>query len=214
MSQDREFSCSDCSALNCEYDEPNKYPKYCLTENMDPELLNEAFTIYKEDEEQGKIARVSASIESDFYQKYCRVEETIEFIKRMDYKKVGIATCIGLINETKIFTKILKKYGIDYVTAVCKIGAIDKEEIGIPAERKLNGGAGHESICNPVLQAKFLDSQNTDLNIIVGLCVGHDSLFIKNSKAPVTVMIVKDRVLGHNPAVALYTANSYSRFDK
>ncbi|KJS88133.1 MAG: metal-binding protein, partial [Peptococcaceae bacterium BICA1-8] len=41
------------------------------------------------------------------------------------------------------------------------------------------------------------------------LCVGHDSLFIKYSHAPVTVLAVKDRVLAHNPLAALYCAESY-----
>jgi uncharacterized metal-binding protein len=59
------------------------------------------------------------------------------------------------------------------------------------------------------LQAKLLNEQKTDLNVIVGLCVGHDSLFIKYSDAPVTTLITKDRVLGHNPAAALYTSNFY-----
>ena len=49
----------------------------------------------------------------------------------------------------------------------------------------------------------------TDLNVIIGLCVGHDSLFIKYSKALVTTLITKDRVLGHNPAAALYTSGFY-----
>ena len=41
--------------------------------------------------------------------------------------------------------------------------------------------------------------------MVVGLCVGHDSLFYKYSDAPVTTAITKDRVLSHNPAGALYT---------
>lgn len=32
-----------------------------------------------------------------------------------------------------------------------------------------------------------------------------------HSKAPVTVLVVKDRVLGHNPVAALYTAETYYR---
>jgi len=59
--------------------------------------------------------------------------------------------------------------------------------------------------CNPIAQALLLNEVETDFNIIVGLCVGHDSLFIKYSKAPVTVLIAKDRRLAHNPAAALYT---------
>ena len=85
----------------------------------------------------------------------------------------------------------------------------------MPNEKKLNRGCGHESMCNPIMQAKVLAAQGTDFNIVIGLCVGHDTLFLKNTEAPTTVMIVKDRVLGHNPVAALYTANSmYSRFKK
>ena len=34
---------------------------------------------------------------------------------------------------------------------------------------------------------------DTELNIVIGLCVGHDSLFISHSKAPCTVLATKDR---------------------
>ena len=141
------------------------------------------------------------------------MEETIEFIQRMGYKKIGIASCVGLMPETRIFTKILKALGIEYYTVGCKLGAVDKTVIGIPNEKKLNGGCGHESMCNPILQAKELEAQGTDFNIVIGLCVGHDTLFLHHSHTPTTVMIVKDRVLAHNPVAALYTANGmYSRF--
>ena len=69
--------------------------------------------------------------------------------------------------------------------------------------------AEHESICNPIMQAKILNNEKTDLNVAIGLCVGHDSLFIKYSDAPVTVLVAKDRVTCHNPAAPLYTSNSY-----
>lgn len=68
-------------------------------------------------------------------------------------------------------------------------------------------------MCNPVLQAKILNEQKTDFNVMIGLCVGHDSLFLKHVEAPTTVLIVKDRVLVHNPAAALYgSTGMYSRF--
>jgi uncharacterized metal-binding protein len=62
-----------------------------------------------------------------------------------------------------------------------------------------------------VAQARLLNRVKTDLNIVVGLCVGHDSIFFKYSDAPATVLIAKDRVSGHNPAAALYTSRSYYR---
>lgn len=208
-------TCSDCAVLACLGHDESKYPAFCLTEHVDQELLNEVVQIYQMDTEQGEIARVSAGIEGEFYGKLTRVEETIEFIKRMGYKKIGIASCVGLMNETCIFARILKANKISYYTVGCKIGAVDKTEIGIPNEKKLNRGCGHESMCNPIMQARILETQGTDFNVVIGLCVGHDTLFLRHSKAPTTVMIVKDRVLGHNPVAALYTATSmYSRFKK
>ena len=34
-------------------------------------------------------------------------------------------------------------------------------------------------MCNPILQAEKLNEQQTDVNIVMGLCVGHDSLFLQ-----------------------------------
>ena len=208
-------TCSDCTILACRSKNEAKYPAFCLTENVDHELLEHVLEIYHSDEQLGRLAKTSAEIEGEFYGRLTRVEETIELIKRMGYQKIGIASCVGLMNETRIFTKILKAHRIEYYTVGCKIGAVDKSEIGVPEEKKLNHGCGHESMCNPIMQAKVLEQQKTDFNIVIGLCVGHDTLFLKHSHAPTTVMIVKDRVLAHNPAAALYTANTmYSRFKK
>jgi len=64
-------------------------------------------------------------------------------------------------------------------------------------------------MCNPIGQALFLNKSQTDFNIILGLCVGHDSLFIKYAEAPVTVFAVKDRVMAHNSMGALYLSDGY-----
>lgn len=69
----------------------------------------------------------------------------------------------------------------------------------------------YEVICNPIAQAMLLNKEKTDLNIIFGLCVGHDTLFIMHSEAPVTCLAVKDRVLAHNPMGAIYTSYHYYR---
>ena len=66
-------------------------------------------------------------------------------------------------------------------------------------------------MCNPILQAMVLNDGKTDLNVLLGLCVGHDSLFFKYAEAPCTVLAVKDRLLGHNPLAAIYTSDSYYR---
>ena len=64
-------------------------------------------------------------------------------------------------------------------------------------------------MCNPIAQAKLLNEEKTDFNIVLGLCVGHDTLFFKSSEAPVTVLAVKDRALAHNPLGALYLSDGY-----
>jgi uncharacterized metal-binding protein len=54
-------------------------------------------------------------------------------------------------------------------------------------------------MCNPAGQAEFLKEQQTELNISMGLCVGHDMLFSQKSDVAVTTLVVKDRVNNHNP---------------
>lgn len=63
----------------------------------------------------------------------------------------------------------------------------------------------YKAICNPICQALVLNKEQTDLNIILGLCIGHDILFTKHSQAPVTTLAVKDRGLAHNPLGAIYS---------
>ncbi|MEJ2733582.1 MAG: DUF1847 domain-containing protein [Anaerolineae bacterium] len=93
-------------------------------------------------------------------------------------------------------------------TVCCKVGSIAKEKIGLKDEEKIRPGQ-YEALCSPVGQAALLAKAGTQLNVVIGLCVGHDSLFFMHSKAPATVLIAKDRVLGHNPAACLYTSHSY-----
>ncbi|GAE86777.1 DUF1847 domain-containing protein [Acetivibrio straminisolvens] len=205
--RDNKISCSDCGVLNC-YRRQKNFPDFCLTTNISEKEIEKVNVLYRNDSLVSKISHAAAEIEGTYYGKLTRVEEIIAFAKRIGAKKIGIATCIGLMNETKIFTKILKAKGLESYSVICKVGSIDKTEIGILEELKIQKGC-HEALCNPVLQAKLLNKEKTDLNVIVGLCVGHDSLFIKYSKAPVTTLITKDRVLGHNPAAALYNSGFY-----
>lgn len=206
MEEKQALTCVNCGVLNCEYLEKG-FPDFCLTKKFEAES-SEVLKIYQEDEESAKIMLAAAETEGLFYGKLTRVEEIIYVCKRVGAKKIGIATCVGLINEARIFARILAAKGLQSYGVVCKVGAVDKTEVGIPAEHKIQKDC-HESMCNPILQAKILNKEKTDFNVIVGLCVGHDSLFIKYSEAPVTTLITKDRVLGHNPAAALYLSNSY-----
>jgi uncharacterized metal-binding protein len=69
-------------------------------------------------------------------------------------------------------------------------------------------------MCNPIFQALVVNEHDVQLNVLLGLCVGHDSLFIKYARAPVTVLAVKDRLLGHSPLTAVYQYDHYYRYLK
>lgn len=139
-----------------------------------------------------------------------RIQETIEFARKMDFRRLGIVFCEGLRREAAAVAGILEKQGFEVVSAVCKLGGVPKEEIGLRDEEKIEIGT-EETMCNPIAQAEVMNRSQTELNILIGLCVGHDALFFKHAKAYTTVLAAKDRVTGHNPLAAIYTLGSYSQ---
>jgi uncharacterized metal-binding protein len=137
-----------------------------------------------------------------------RIVEIYEFAAKMGYKRLGLAFCMGLTKEAAVVEQILKDRGFEVVSVLCKAGRTPKEMIGITDAEKIFRGQ-EEAMCNPIFQARLLNYSKTELNILLGLCVGHDSLFFKNAEAPTTVLAVKDRVTGHNPLAAIYLSDSY-----
>lgn len=206
MSEEICRSCIDCAATRCDNHTTDRpYPVFCVSQGVTKEEKRDAMDQYLTDEEDRKLAQVAAGIEADGYRKWPRVKETILFAKRMGYHKIGIATCVALLRESRILAKMLRANGFEVFGVACKAGEIFKEELGIPRPKQ---GPGPVS-CNPILQAKLLNQEGTELNIVMGLCVGHDSLFYKHTKAVTTTLVVKDRVLVHNPVMALYAADGY-----
>ena len=211
------IECAKCTKVVCNSKAFLEGPPNCPTKTK-REVIEQAVTEY-DDPETKEFARQASIQEFECYMnlpegrtpRNPRVEEIAQFAKKMGYKKLGIAFCGGLMDEARILTTILENRGFDVVSVCCKAGAIPKERIGITEEQKIEGPGSFESMCSPITQAEILNSEGTEFNIAVGLCVGHDSLFFKYAKAPVTVLIAKDRVFGHNPAAALYLSSSYYR---
>jgi uncharacterized metal-binding protein len=139
-----------------------------------------------------------------------RLEEIMEFAGRMDYKRLGVAYCSGVQFEASLLVPILENRGFEVVSVACKCGSVPKEELGLADWEKLWPGR-FEAMCHPVAQAAVLNRYQTDLNIMLCLCVGHDSLFLKHSQAPCTILAAKDRVYGHAPLMAVYQSRSYHR---
>jgi uncharacterized metal-binding protein len=155
-----------------------------------------------------KAAQESARVEAEGYCQWTRVEEVCQFAKKMGFKKIGIATCISFVDQAHVLSEILESHGFEVASAACKNGSVGKEQIGLKDSEKIRPG-NHESMCNPVSQAELLNEAGCEFNVVLGLCVGHDSLFFKHSKGLATTLVAKDRVLAHNPVGALYLADSY-----
>jgi len=164
-----------------------------------------------------RLSRMAAEVEGLCYEnrpggavhaRWTRVEDTVALAKRMGWRRIGIATCIGLLEESGRLAEILEAQGLEPISVCCKVGSIDKAALGIAEEFKVRPGT-FEPLCNPVAQARILNRLGTDMNVIVGLCVGHDMLFARHAEAPTTTLVAKDRVTGHNPAAALYGTPFY-----
>ncbi len=181
-------------------------PGFCPTKVMADEL-DEAVALY-DDPELLKVAQVSGRIEAEGYCKWTRVEEICQFAKKMGFKKVGIATCISFVDLAKTLSEILESHGLEVASAACKNGSVPKEDMGITDAEKIRPG-NYEAMCNPISQATLLNKYGCELNIVLGLCVGHDSLFFKHSEGLATTLVAKDRVLAHNPVGALHLADTY-----
>ncbi|MEM2810960.1 MAG: DUF1847 domain-containing protein [Candidatus Korarchaeum sp.] len=199
------LKCALCRVKNC-YSNPPEVPNYCPIKAY-PEVIARAMRGY-ESEEVRKMHEAASKIEKDGYCFWPRLREVAEFAERLGFKRIGIAFCIGLSWEAERVHEYLESKGFDVHSVCCKCGGIDKSSVGLSESDKLEPGK-HESICNPLVQAELLNSIGTQLNVVIGLCVGHDTLFMMSSKAPVTYLIAKDRVTGHNPAAAIYSLDYF-----
>jgi len=118
-----------------------------------------------------------------------RIEEIILFAKESGIKHLGIANCISFQKEAEWLHQYLNDSGFIVSRINCKHGRMPMSDII----------ADYKGVsCNPAGQAQYLEEKNTELNIMMGLCLGHDMVFNAKSKAPVTPLIVKDRALGHH----------------
>lgn len=203
-------TCVLCGVKACTAEPDAKKPPTFCPMPAEAELLEEVERQYLEREDLRRLAIESARTEAAGYCRSTRVEEIMDFARRIGARKLGIAHCVGLMQEAKAARDIFAAGGFEVYAVCCKAGSIAKEKIGLRDDEKVRPGQ-YEAMCSPVGQAALLHKVGTQLNVVIGLCVGHDSLFFMHSKAPATVLVAKDRVLGHNPVAALYTSHSYYR---
>ena len=159
------------------------------------QLCNESSFLEK------KLLHTAAQVESKGYMRWPRALEIIRFAEMAGFSHLGLAFCVGLAEETRIFVEMIG-YRFEVSSVCCKVGGVYESSLDL---EKLNPSKFDDVMCSPLNQAELLNQANCDFNIMIGLCVGHDALFSRRSEAPVTTLIAKDKILGHNPAVALYS---------
>jgi uncharacterized metal-binding protein len=153
------------------------------------------------DPELARLHRAASAIEARHYCKEPRIREIMLFARELGCRKVGLAFCIGMAEEAQVIADVLR-HEFEVVSVCCKLCGIAKETLGL---EQIEPAKDLEVMCNPLGQATLLNEAGTELNIVCGLCVGHDALFNQTSEAPVTTLIAKDRVLAHNPVGAIYS---------
>lgn len=117
----------------------------------------------------------------------CRVAELVYFALEAGYRRLGVAFCEDLREPASILTDVLRRF-FEVLPVGCRLGGDESA----PA-------------CDPSRVAAYLNSKNTDLNVLVGFCVGADCVFNRESRAPVTTVFVKDKSLANNPIGAVYS---------
>lgn len=184
-----------CDCANCK-------THACYTKGVNCTGVDQADVIAAYTEEEKQIMAAAAYVEGTFYSNITRLQETAEFAKAMGYKKLGMAFCIGLNAEAKYIAKFFTNAGFEFYSICCKNCSVAKKELGL---KQVKPELNHEAMCNPKMQARFLAEQGVELYISCGLCVGHDTIFNANAQGPVTTLVVKDRLLAHNPLGAIYS---------
>ena len=180
--------CSQCETKEC------RDGKDCFSQASNHRQLYQ-------DRHIAELHKAASAIEARYYGKETRLGETILFAKELGCQKIGLAFCIGLSEEAKIIDEILSRH-FAVVSVCCRVCGISKKDFNLPQL----SSEKTEVMCNPAGQAQLLNEAKTQLNVLCGLCVGHDASFSKVSQAPVTTLIAKDRVLAHNPVGAVYSA--------
>jgi uncharacterized metal-binding protein len=176
------LECAKCKSFVCETGRADVVPDNCPMRTGVPEFQQ----LYPSPHAK-HFAHQSALVEALGYCHWTRLREIAEFAGRMGYERVGIAHCADMAREARLAAKYFRE---------CSM------ETTLPSD-------GLE--CHPGGQADLFASDETQLNVIAGMCVGHEAVFVRSSNAPVTSLLARDARFHHNPAAALYTADGYAQ---
>ena len=173
------MKCHLCGTRGCSSGEP-------CSEGMGIELY---------DGEVKDLLKTAADVEAIYYCTLNRLEEIMEFSRRMGYKKLGIAFCVGFSEEAKVLGEILSEE-FEVCSVCCKVSSMTKDEVGA-AKRPWIGKIS----CNPAEQARRLDEDGCRVQHRAGALRGPRQPVYRHSKAPVTTLVVRTGFWATTPAV-------------
>ena len=84
-------TCVDCGTQNCKYKD-RTYPDFCPTDNLKEEDRQWALERYDEGRNR-EIMIASAEVEYEGYCQWTRVQEIMEFARKIGAHRIGIANC-------------------------------------------------------------------------------------------------------------------------
>jgi tRNA-Thr(GGU) m(6)t(6)A37 methyltransferase TsaA len=132
-----------------------------------------------------ELLRNAALVEARGYGRWTRLREVVELSRLMGFRKLGLACGPDMIPVAELASESMAGRGLEPV---------------LPPPPAWG---------DPLTQARFFRDTPTDLNVVTGLSVAAEALFLKASEAPAAVLIARDLRFHHNSAAALYLSRSY-----
>ncbi len=154
--------------------------------------------------ETARMLEASQDISSEQERTLCRLSELIYFCLEMRYQRIGVAYCLDLQEPAEVLVRVLRRFFTVYPVC-CKIGGVPASDLLIGPQMERGQRPALSVACNPAGQAEALNRMETDINVLVGMCMGADCIFSQLSDAPVTTLFVKDKSLANNPIGAVYS---------
>ena len=107
-------------------------PPFCPMRRF-PQLMKQVESEYERPEIR-EFARLASVQEAECYEmtqqgirtKIPRLEETIQFAQKCNYKRIGIAFCVGLKEEASMVAEILAAKGMEVVSVNCKVAEVPR----------------------------------------------------------------------------------------
>ena len=149
-----------------------------------------------------RMLQAAMDIAKEGPRRLCRLSEIVYFCIEMNYERIGLAYCTELEDAAGILVNVLGRF-FEVVPICCKVDGIRESALYQEDDPWLESEGS--VVCNPLGQARVLNDADTQFNLVVGLCVGADALFNRESKAPASTLFVKDKSLANNPIGALYS---------